>query len=53
MDLYDFDIRMARTLRAMPGPVRAELLRILELPEVERTSEIGALHRSGIAPKPR
>jgi hypothetical protein len=34
----------------MPAGVRAELLRILELPEAERASAIGDLHRSGIAP---
>jgi hypothetical protein len=50
VDLFDFDIRMARTLRAMPAGVRAELLRILELPEAERASAIGDLHRSGVAP---
>jgi hypothetical protein len=50
VDLFDFDIRMARTLRAMPAPILAELLRILELPEAERASAIGDLHRSGIAP---
>jgi hypothetical protein len=50
VDLFDFDVRMARTLRAMPAPVRAELVRILELPEAERASAIGDLHRSGIAP---
>jgi len=50
VDLFDFDVRMARTLRAMPAAVRAELLRILELPEAERASATGDLHRSAVAP---
>jgi hypothetical protein len=50
VNLYDFDLGMSRTLRAMPAAVRAELLRILELSEAERASAIGDLHRSGVAP---
>jgi hypothetical protein len=50
VDLFDFDVRTARTLRAMPAPFRAELLRMLELPQEERAAAIGEFHRSGIAP---
>lgn len=50
-ELLDLEQRLRAAVDAFPAPVRAELLRILQLPEEERAQAIGELYRWGAVPK--